>query len=58
MMTDRHPGDVVAAASHGNAIALFINSIDASFGHDDWAQMENPHVYRFERSGGAWRWLD
>ncbi len=41
-----HPGEVVLAASHGNAIALYLNSFDRSFGYDGWATMKNPDIYR------------
>ncbi len=40
-----HQGEAVLAASHGNAIALFLNSIDGSFGFDDWASLQNPDLF-------------
>jgi 2,3-bisphosphoglycerate-dependent phosphoglycerate mutase len=53
-----HQGETVVACSHGNAIALFLNSIDATFGFDQWAEMKNPHIYRLGYSGGDWSWRD
>lgn len=38
-------GRTIAVASHGNAIGLFLNSIDPGFGYEQWAGMKNPHVY-------------
>ena len=35
----------VAICSHGNAIALLLNSIDPTFLFAQWAEMRNPHVY-------------
>ena len=40
-----HAGEAIAAASHGNAIALFLNSIDSSFGHDEWRALTNPDLF-------------
>ncbi len=40
-----HPGEAVLAASHGNAIALFLNSIDPSFGFAEWAAVRNPDLF-------------
>ncbi len=50
-------GKVVAVASHGNALALFLNSIDGSFGFKEWQQMQNPHVFRVQFSNGTWSLL-
>jgi len=57
-VADATPGETLAICSHGNAIALFINAIDPGFGFAQWAEMRNPHVFRFERSPESWRWRD
>lgn len=44
------------AASHGNAIALYINSIDSEFGYDDWAAMRSPDMFRVLIRGGKHFW--
>ena len=44
-LTAAHPGESILAASHGNAIALFLNSIDSSFGFDEWAALRNPDLF-------------
>ena len=55
-IAERHAGETVAVCSHGNAIALFLNSIDPAFGHDAWKAMKNPDIFRLRRqmSGAAW----
>jgi len=45
IVTDKYKGKNIAIASHGNAIALFLNRISSSFTFDDWKQMGNPDVY-------------
>ena len=57
-VADSCQGKTIAVCSHGNAIALFINSIDAEFGFEQWAEMKKPHQFRFERKAGSWAWLD
>ena len=48
-----HPGEAVLAASHGNAIALFLNSIDPSFGVEEWAALRNPELFMIHYGGGG-----
>lgn len=40
-----HPGKAILAVSHGNAIALFLNSIDPAFGFEEWAALSNPDLF-------------
>ena len=51
---DATPASTVAVCSHGNAIALFLNSLDPSFGFGDWRKMRNPHVFRLAYHAGSW----
>jgi len=53
-----HEGDTIALSSHGNAIALFLNSIDPSFGYARWLAMKNPDVFELEFTGGVWHWAE
>lgn len=46
----RHPGQTVVAASHGNLIALALNSRDESVGFEFWDAMEMPALYEVEVS--------
>mmetsp|Transcript_18659 Transcript_18659/g.57381 ORF Transcript_18659/g.57381 Transcript_18659/m.57381 type:complete len:184 (+) Transcript_18659:46-597(+) len=52
------PGTTIAVCSHGNAIALFLNSIDPTFGFGDWREMRNPHVFRLTYDDGTWAIAD
>ena len=38
-------GRKIAIASHGNAIALYLNSLDKTFGFQGWASMKTPDVF-------------
>jgi broad specificity phosphatase PhoE len=53
-----YPGQTVAACSHGNAISLFLNSIDQGFGHAQWQAMKNPDVFYVTWDGSLWRRTD
>ena len=55
---EEHPGKTIAACSHGNAIALFLNHIEPSFGFEAWREMGNPAIYRCTLLHGRWRWQD
>jgi 2,3-bisphosphoglycerate-dependent phosphoglycerate mutase len=48
----------IVVCSHGNALSLFLNSIDPTFGFDGWRAMTNPALYHLEYRGGAWLWHD
>jgi 2,3-bisphosphoglycerate-dependent phosphoglycerate mutase len=48
-LADRHPGQTVAAASHGNLIALALQLDDPSVGFEFWQAMPMPAVYPVER---------
>lgn len=50
----RHPDETIAACSHGNAIALFLNAIDASVGFAAWASMKNPHIFTCRPTNDGW----
>lgn len=45
----------IAICSHGNAIALLLNSIDSSFHFAEWAAMGNPHLYHLSWESGLLR---
>jgi 2,3-bisphosphoglycerate-dependent phosphoglycerate mutase len=55
-LVEATPGRTLVASSHGNAIALFLNGIDPSFGYDGWKQMGNPDVFRILRRKQKWEW--
>jgi 2,3-bisphosphoglycerate-dependent phosphoglycerate mutase len=45
----------VAIASHGNAIALFLHTLDATVDFDFWRRMSVPDVYAID-TRGSWPW--
>lgn len=47
--------ETVVVCSHGNAIALFLNGLDATFGYDAWKRMRNPDVFRLHYRDHRWR---
>ena len=44
-------GQTLLASSHGNAIALFLNSLDPAFGWSEWRAMRNPDLFRVVFNG-------
>ena len=55
-LAEQHTGARIAAASHGNAIALFLHTIDPTFGFEAWSQMRNPDLFEVTWSGSRWAW--
>ncbi|MGZ5926920.1 MAG: histidine phosphatase family protein [Rhizomicrobium sp.] len=51
----RHPGERLAVASHGNAIALFLNRLDPAFGFAEWKAMRNPDIFSVTWRESGWR---
>lgn len=43
-----YPGQRVAVSSHGNAISLYLNSLDPTFGHDEMFSIRNPDVMKLQ----------
>ena len=41
----KNPGRKIAIATHGNAIALYLNSLDKTFGFQGWASLKTPDVF-------------
>ena len=53
----RHgPSERVIVSSHGNAIGLYLNRLDSSFGFEAWAEMRNPDL--FVTDGERWKRLE
>ena len=46
-----HQGERVLIASHGNALALFMGTLDSGFGYEAWRALRNPDLYRVEYQG-------
>jgi 2,3-bisphosphoglycerate-dependent phosphoglycerate mutase len=45
-LSTAHAGQTLLVASHGNALALFLSTLDGGFGHEGWKSMSNPDLYR------------
>jgi len=55
-LAEKYCGRVVAACSHGNAIGLYLSTIDPAFGFDDWSKMRNPDAFWIEYYGKQPYW--
>ena len=51
-----HRGQTLLICSHGNAIALYLNSIESSFGFAAWATMQNPDIFWITYEAGRPFW--
>jgi 2,3-bisphosphoglycerate-dependent phosphoglycerate mutase len=49
-------GMKIAVSSHGNAIALLMNSIQPAFRFESWKAMANPHVFKLSWDGSSIHW--
>jgi 2,3-bisphosphoglycerate-dependent phosphoglycerate mutase len=52
----RHRGEAIAVASHGNALALYLGTIDPGFGFAQWKAMRNPDLFRVVHDGERMSW--
>jgi 2,3-bisphosphoglycerate-dependent phosphoglycerate mutase len=55
-IAQRHVSERIAVCSHGNAITLFLNSLDATIGQTEWRRMRNPDIFRVDVLDGGWCW--
>lgn len=51
LVLERHAGQTVVVATHGNLLALVVNAFDARYGHEFWQGLSFPDIYelRFQR---------
>jgi 2,3-bisphosphoglycerate-dependent phosphoglycerate mutase len=52
----RHPGEIIALASHGNALALYVGTLEPSFGYAEWRALRNPELLRVVYTAGRASW--
>lgn len=52
----RHPGETIALVSHGNALALYLGTLDPGFGYAQWREMRNPDLFRVIYEAGRPSW--
>lgn len=55
-LVGRRAGETLAVSSHGNAIGLFLNSIEPDFGFDCWKRIRTPEVFRIDWRDGQPEW--
>ena len=46
-LASSHPGTLLLG-SHGNALALFLNALDPTFGWEGWKAMRNPDLFKVD----------
>ncbi|MDD9969015.1 MAG: histidine phosphatase family protein [Myxococcales bacterium] len=51
-----HPGRTIALASHGNALAVYLEHVHGSFGYERWRAMRNPDLFRIAYGSAGARW--
>ena len=49
-LASSHAGTLLVS-SHGNALALFLNALDPSFGWEGWKAMGNPDLFKVDFDG-------
>jgi 2,3-bisphosphoglycerate-dependent phosphoglycerate mutase len=52
---DRHPGQHVVVATHGNLLMLMLNSFNPGFGYESWRKLSLPDVFQLEFEGTTFR---
>ncbi|MSU51147.1 MAG: histidine phosphatase family protein [Opitutus sp.] len=55
-IVQRHPGETLALGSHGNAIALFLHSVDPSFGMEAASALRTPEIVKVTHREGGFVW--
>jgi 2,3-bisphosphoglycerate-dependent phosphoglycerate mutase len=55
-LVSAHPGKTLLMSSHGNAISLYLNKLDSTFGYTGWQSMKNPDLFRIIFNGDSPRW--
>lgn len=55
-LATRHRGEAIAVASHGNALAIYLGTLDPSFGIEQWRSMRNPDLFRVIHEGERATW--
>jgi 2,3-bisphosphoglycerate-dependent phosphoglycerate mutase len=51
-----HPGRNILASTHGNAIGLFLNILDLSFGFEEWSAIKTPDLFKITYQDGLRFW--
>ena len=52
-LRERHPGETVVVATHGNILTLLLRSLDPGRGFEFWRQISTPDLYRLTVAPGG-----
>ena len=55
-LVETNIGKRLLVSSHGNAIGLYLNKLDSSFGFSQWSAMKNPDLFKIVFVDGAPQW--
>ncbi len=55
-LVNKHRGETLLVSSHGNAIGLYLNKLDSTFGFSHWQAMRNPDLFRIVFTGESPNW--
>src|SRR5699024_3109088 len=48
---DHHPGKNIVIGTHGNMMALIMNSFDGQYGFEFWKELDMPDIYKLSFEG-------
>lgn len=52
----QHPGETIALGSHGNAIALFLHYVDATYGIEQASALRTPEIVKVVHRDDGFTW--
>jgi len=52
-LVGKFQNQTILLSSHGNAIALYLNSLDDTFGYQEWKKMKNPDIFEILFEGNS-----
>ncbi len=55
-LASEHAEETVLCSSHGQAIALFLNHVESTFGYEEWAAMRMPDLRKVTWDGERFSW--
>jgi len=54
---EEHSGGTIGISSHGNAIGLFLNKVDPTFGLEEANRIRNPDIFKVVYDNGKFTWI-
>jgi 2,3-bisphosphoglycerate-dependent phosphoglycerate mutase len=55
-LANTHSDNTLLISSHGNAIGLYLNKLDSTFGYSQWKAMKNPDLFKIVYTGTSPTW--